>query len=41
MLIPTKFLLTRHDSVAVNVITIVDAIHLKVVGITCHGNYRQ
>ena len=30
-----------HDSVAVNVITVVDAIHLKVVGITCHGNYCQ
>ena len=30
-----------HDSVAVNIITIVDAIHLKVVGITCHGHYRQ
>lgn len=30
-----------HDSVAVNVITVVDAIHLKVVGITCHGNYGQ
>ena len=30
-----------HDSIAVAVQIVIDAIHFKVVGITCHGNYRQ